>query len=131
MGKQILVKDVMQTNVETISPLASFKEALAKMKEKKVQSLIVDKQDQHDTYGIITYTSILKAVFAEDGDIDLLNVYDMAVKPAVSISKDVEIKYAAKMMVNFNIKRLLVVDNNQLEGIISMTDIIATLFEEL
>jgi len=131
MGKQILVKDVMQTNVETISPLASLKEALAKMKEKKVQSLIVDKQHQHDTYGIITYTSILKAVFAEDGDIDLLNVYDIAVKPAVSISKDVEIKYAAKMMVNFNIKRLLVVDNNQLEGIISMTDIIATLFEEL
>ena len=131
MGKQILVKDVMQTNVETISPLASLKEAVAKMKEKKVQSLIVDKQHQHDTYGIITYTSILKAVFAEDGDIDLLNVYDVAVKPAVSISKDVEIKYAAKMMVNFNIKRLLVVDNNQLEGIISMTDIIATLFEEL
>jgi len=130
MGKQILVKDVMQTNVETISPLASLKEAVAKMKEKKVQSLIVDKQHQHDTYGIITYTSILKAVFAEDGDIDLLNVYDVAVKPAVSISKDVEIKYAAKMMVNFNIKRLLVVDNNQLEGIISMTDIIATLFEE-
>ncbi|RUM50213.1 MAG: histidine kinase [Hydrogenothermus sp.] len=127
----MLVKDVMQTNVETISPLASLKEALAKMKEKKVQSLIVDKQHQHDTYGIITYTSILKAVFAEDGDIDLLNVYDIAVKPAVSISKDVEIKYAAKMMVNFNIKRLLVVDNNQLEGIISMTDIIATLFEEL
>ena len=55
----------------------------------------------------------------------------MAVKPAVSISKEVEIKYAAKMMVNFNIKRLLVVDNNQLEGIISMTDIIATLFEEI
>ncbi len=131
MGKQILVKDVMQTNVETISPLASLKEALAKMKEKKVQSLIVDKQHEHDTYGIITYTSILKAVFAEDGDIDLLNVYDIAVKPAVTISKDVEIKYAAKMMVNFNIKRLLVVDNNQLEGIISMTDIIATLFEEL
>ena len=131
MGKQILVKDVMQTNVETISPLASLKEALAKMKEKKVQSLIVDKQHQHDTYGIITYTSILKAVFAEDGDIDLLNVYDVAVKPAVSISKNIEIKYAAKMMVNFNIKRLLVVDNNQLEGIISMTDIIATLFEEL
>ncbi|HIE59766.1 MAG TPA: CBS domain-containing protein [Persephonella sp.] len=126
----MLVKDVMQTNVETISPLASLKEAVAKMKEKKVQSLIVDKQHQHDTYGIITYTSILKAVFAEDGDIDLLNVYDVAVKPAVSISKDVEIKYAAKMMVNFNIKRLLVVDNNQLEGIISMTDIIATLFEE-
>ena len=35
MGKQILVKDVMQTNVETISPLASLKETLAKMKEKK------------------------------------------------------------------------------------------------
>lgn len=34
-------------------------------------------------------------------------------------------------MVNFNIKRLLVVDNNQIEGIISMTDIISTLFKDI
>ncbi|WP_456384238.1 CBS domain-containing protein [Persephonella sp.] len=127
----MLVKDVMRTDVSTISPFASIKEALKKMRDQEVKALVVDKQHPHDAYGIITYTSILKAVYAEDGDIELLNVYDIAVKPAITISADVEIKYAARMMVNFNIKRLLVVENNQLKGIISMTDIIESLFKEI
>ncbi len=120
----MLVKDIMKTDVVKISPLASLKEALKLMKEKEVKALVVDKTSPYDVYGIITYTSILKAVYFEEGDIDLLNVYDVAVKPALSISGDVEIKYAAKMMVQFNVKRLLVVEGNQLLGIVSMTDII-------
>ncbi|WP_457639112.1 CBS domain-containing protein [Persephonella sp.] len=127
----MLVRDIMQTEVSTISPFASLKDALRKMKNLDVKALVVDKQHPHDAYGIITYTSILKAIYAEDGDIDLLNVYDVAVKPAITISADVEVKYAARMMVNFNIKRLLVVENNQLIGIISMTDIIESLFNEI
>jgi len=127
----MLVKDVMRTDVSTISPFASIKEALKKMRDQEVKALVVDKQHPHDAYGIITYTSILKAIYAEDGDIELLNVYDIAVKPAITISADVEIKYAARMMVNFNIKRLLVIENNQLKGIISMTDIIESLFKEI
>lgn len=126
----MLVKDIMKTDVKTISPVTPLKEALKIMKENNLRSLVVDKQHEHDTYGIITYTSILNAIFAEEGDIDLLNVYDVAAKPALSISKDVEIKYAAKMMVNFKVKRLLVIDNNQLEGIVSMSDIINTLYKE-
>ncbi|NPA58700.1 MAG: CBS domain-containing protein [Aquificae bacterium] len=127
----MLVKDVMRTDVSTVSPFASIKDALKKMRDQEVKALVVDKQHPHDVYGIITYTSILKAVYAEDGDIELLNVYDIAVKPAITISAEVEIKYAARMMVNLNIKRLLVVENNQLKGIISMTDIIEALFKEI
>ncbi|SNZ09926.1 CBS domain-containing protein [Persephonella hydrogeniphila] len=127
----MLVKDIMKREVCTISPMASIKDALKVMKEKDVKALIVDKQHPHDAYGIITYTSILKAVYAEEGDIELLNVYDIAVKPAISISGEVDIKYAARMMVNFNIKRVLVIENNQLQGIISMTDIIESLFREI
>jgi len=127
----MLVKDIMKKDVFTISPLASIKEALKMMKEKNLKALVVDKQHQHDAYGIITYTSILKAVYAEEGDVELLNVYDIAVKPAISISGEVDIKYAARMMVNFNIKRILVLENNQLIGIISMTDIIESLFKEI
>jgi len=127
----MLVKDIMQKDVSVISPLASIKEALKMMREKNVKALVVDKQHPHDAYGIITYTSILKAVYTEEGDIDLLNVYDIAIKPAISISEELDIKYAARMMVNFNIKRILVVENNQLKGIISMTDIIESLFKEM
>ncbi len=127
----MIVKDVMSKEVHLVQPTASLKEALKIMKEKDVKALVVDKQHPHDAYGIITYTSLLKAVYMEEGDIDLLNVYDVAVKPAISISGEIDIKYAAKMMVNFNIKRLLVVENNEIKGIISMTDIIELLFKEI
>ena len=127
----MIVKDVMSKEVHLVQPTASLKEALKIMKEKDVKALVVDKQHPHDAYGIITYTSLLKAIYMEEGDIDLLNVYDVAVKPAISISEEIDIKYAAKMMVNFNIKRLLVVENNEIKGIISMTDIIESLFKEI
>jgi predicted transcriptional regulator len=51
--------------------------------------------------------------------------------PAVSVSAKLELKYAAKMMVTNSIKRLLVIDNNELFGIITMTDIITTLIESV
>ncbi|MBK3332511.1 CBS domain-containing protein [Persephonella atlantica] len=124
----MIVKDIMQKDVLMISPFASLKDAIKKMKESGVKALIVEKQHQNDTYGIITYTSILKAIYQEEGDIELLNVYDVAVKPALYISPNVEIKYAARMMINFNVKRLLVLENDNLIGIISMTDIIESIF---
>ena len=126
----MVVKDIMSKDVHLVQPTATLKEALKMMKEKDVKALVVDKHHPHDAYGIITYTSILKAVYMEEGDIDLLNVYDVAVKPAITISGEIDIKYAARMMVNFNIKRLPVVENNEIRGIISMTDIIESLFKE-
>ena len=127
----MLVKDIMKESVATVSPLVKLTEALKIMKERGIKSLIVDKQHEHDVYGIITYTSIIKAVFAEEGDVELLNVYDISVKPAVSISGEAEIKYAAKMMANLGVKRLLVTRNNELNGIVTISDIMNTLFDHI
>jgi predicted transcriptional regulator len=125
----MIVEEVMRTNPLMIDPLSSLREALAMMKEKKVKSLVVNKQNPHDAYGIITYTSVLKAIVAEDGDIDLLNVYDVYMKPAITISKYVDIKHAAKLMVDHGIKRIVVADANEIEGLITMTDIIENLMD--
>ena len=127
----MLVKNIMKEGVSTISPLARLTDALRIMRDKGVKSLIVNKQHEHDVYGIITYTSIIKAVFAEEGDVELLNVYDISVKPAVSISGEAEVKYAAKMMANIGVKRLLVTQDNKLKGIITISDIMNTLFDHI
>jgi len=125
----MLVSEIMKTNPLTISPFSTIREALNVMKTHRVKSLVVSKQHEHDAHGIITYTSILKAIVAEDGDVDLLNVYDIYAKPAVCISKHLDIKHAAAMMVNLSVKRLVVTDSNQLEGLITMTDIIENLMD--
>jgi CBS domain-containing protein len=127
----MLVADIMTTtDLVSISPMATIREALNTMRDNKVKSLIVNKLTPSDAYGILTYKNILQAIVAEEGDIDLLNVYDTCSKPAIQISKELNVKYAAQMMVNQSIKRILVIDNNELEGILTMTNILEVLMKQ-
>ena len=129
----MLVENVMTPSEKLIkvSPMATVREALQLMKENGVRSVIVDKTAGSGAYGLVTFKNILQSIVAEDGDIDLLNVYDIAVIPAIAVSAKLDVKYAAKMMVNKSIKRLLVTDNNELHGILTMTDIIEILMDSV
>lgn len=129
----MLVEDVM-TPVDKlikISPMSTIRDALKLMKENSVRSVIVEKTVSSGAYGLLTFKNILQSIVAEDGDIDLLNVYDIAAMPAFSVSGKLDVPYAAKMMVNASIKRLLVIDNNELIGILTMSDIIEVLMENV
>ncbi|KFL34398.1 MULTISPECIES: CBS domain-containing protein [unclassified Sulfurospirillum] len=124
----MLVSEVMiKENLVIVSPMAPVRDALMMMRKTKVKSLIVDKIRPSDAYGLLTYKNILYSIVSSDGDIDLLRVYDICSKPAIQVSKQLDLKYASQLMVKNNVKRLLVVDNNELEGILTMTDIL-TLF---
>jgi CBS domain-containing protein len=129
----MLVEELMtkKEKVITISAMQTGREALKLMKENKVKSLVVEKSTPNGAYGILTFKNLLQSIVAEDGDIDLLNVYDIAQTPATSVSSRLDVKYAAKMMVNSSIKRVLVVDNNELHGVLTMTDIIEILMESV
>ena len=129
----MLVENIMTPSEKLvkISPMATVREALQLMKEHGVRSVIVEKTASSGAYGLVTFKNILQSIVAEDGDIDLLNVYDIAVIPAIAISGKLDVKYAAKMMVTKSIKRLLVTDNNELHGILTMTDIIEILMDSV
>ncbi|MBW7862135.1 MAG: CBS domain-containing protein [Rhodocyclaceae bacterium] len=123
----MLVKDIMVREVVTISPFATIRDAMRVMRSRGVKSLVVDKRHEHDAFGIITYTNILKTIVAEEGDIDLINVYDVCAKPALTISRELDVKHAARLMVNIGIRRLLVTAANELSGIITMNDIVGAI----
>jgi len=129
----MLVEKVMtqKDKLIIVSPMATVREAISIMKSSKVRSVIVDKNTPDGAYGLLTFKNILQSIVAEDGDIDLLNVYDIASIPAFAVSSQLNVKYAAKMMVQSSIKRLLVLDNNELKGILTMTDIIGILMDSI
>jgi CBS domain-containing protein len=120
----MLVKDIMQTEVVTISPLASLRDAMAKMRSHKVKSLVVERRDEHDAYGIITYATILRTIVAEEGDIDLINVYDVFRKPVITVPPNMDVKYVASLMAHQRLSRVVVLDGSDLAGIITMNDIV-------
>jgi signal-transduction protein with cAMP-binding, CBS, and nucleotidyltransferase domain len=125
----MLVLDLMVRDVATISPMATIREAMQAMKTRRVKSLVVQRRNAHDVYGIITYTNILKTIVAEEGDIDLINVYDICAKPAITISAQADVKHAARMMVNMRLRRLLAMEGNELAGIITMNDIVGSIVQ--
>lgn len=129
----MLVENIMtpKEKLVIISPMSTVREAISLMKTHSVRSVIVDKNTDDGAYGLVTFKNILQSIVAEDGDIDLLNVYDIASTPAFSVSTKLDVKYAARMMVQNSIKRLLVLDNNELHGILTMTDIIGILMDSV
>lgn len=129
----MLVKDIMvkADDIIKVSPMMPIRDALSIMRKTHVKSLVVDKVKLHDAYGLLTYKNILQSIVANDGDIDLLRVYDICSKPAFQVSGELDVKYAAQIMIKGAVKRLLVVDNNELEGILTMTDILSVVLENV
>lgn len=127
----MLVKDVMVKDVATISPFATLREAMSLMKRRNLKSLVVEKNGPSDAYGLITYTNIVKTVVAESGDIDLLNVYDVCAKPALTVGESLAVRHVASLMTQNRIKRILVVNDNDLIGLVTMDDIVDILLQEV
>ncbi|KAA0876538.1 CBS domain-containing protein [Nitrincola tapanii] len=127
----MLVKDVMVRDVVTISPFATLRDALSLMKSKRIKSLVVEKTNDSDAYGLVTYTNIIKTVIAENGDIDLINVYDICIKPVISVGESLAVKHVAGLMAQNRIKRVLVLQDNTLLGIVCMDDLVETIFSTL
>ncbi|MFT6466270.1 CBS domain-containing protein [Halopseudomonas sp.] len=125
----MLVKDIMKSNVVTVSAFATVREGMHIMRLHGIKSLVVDKGNEHDAYGLVTYNDILKTIVAEEGDIDLINVYDICTKPALIVSRELDVKYVARLMVNMNIQRILVTNANELVGIITMNDIVGAILD--
>ncbi|GAB3272407.1 CBS domain-containing protein [Arthrobacter pigmenti] len=127
----LTVKDVMVPKVVTISPYSTLREAIAAMKDRQVKSLVVEGQHSHDAYGLLTYSELLHTVVAEEGDVDLLNVYDAATIPAITVGADLSLRQAAALMSRYHLNRLVVVEGNQLVGLLAMNDILARLMEDM
>lgn len=121
----MLAKDIMQAEVVTVAPLATLREAMSLMRQRKVKSLVVERRDSADAFGIITYATILRTIVAEEGDIDLINVYDVCTKPVISVPPGMAVKYVARLMVDQLVQRILVLDGDELAGIITMNDIVS------
>lgn len=126
-----LVEALMVKDVVTVSCMATLRDAMDLMLEKRVKSLVVEKRHDSDAWGILTYTTILRTVMKEEGDVDLVNVYDIATKPALSVPRQLEVRHAVQMMLDFDIKRVLVTSNNELEGILTMNDIVSAILEKV
>ena len=120
----ILVRDVMKQNFDIIDGMTTVSEALKKMKHIETKTLIVDKRDENDEYGVVLISDIAKQVLAKDRSPDRVNIYEVMAKPVISIDPKMDIRYCARLFENFGLSRAPVIENGKMIGIISFTDMV-------
>lgn len=115
--------DIMTKEVVTILSSATVAEAMNVMKEGGWRSLIVDRDDEQDAYGIITETDITHKVTAAHREPELVQVCEIMTKPCIVVNPGLSVENVAKLFVNNHLLRAPVIQG-QLLGIISISDIL-------
>jgi len=114
------VEDVMVREVVTISENASVKEAAGIMNQFEIGSIIAVRKGK--AIGIVTERDLLKRVIAEGMDAKKTRVKDIMSSPLVVIAPGAELEEALRLMFEKKIKKLVVVDQKRLVGLVSLTD---------
>lgn len=121
----IRVREVMTPQVLTIGRMATVREAIEKMRDAGVSSLAVERRDESDEYGLLVVADIASGVVAKDRPADRVNVYEVMSKPVLTVSADMNIKYAIRLLVKFGVSRALVEDETrQPVGIVTLRDMV-------
>ncbi len=116
-------KDMMTRRVVTIDEDITVAEAVRLMRSEGVTSLIVDRRDEDDAYGIMTRRDVVNKVVAEGRAPREVKVSEIMTKPLIVASKGLSLENCARLMRMTNIRRLPVFDGQKVIGIVSNTDI--------
>ena len=107
------VSDIMRTEVHTIDGLATVSEAMALMRREHVSSLVVPRRDADDEFGLILVSDIARKVSAENRAPERVNVYEVMSKPVLTLSSEMQARYAVRLLVRFGVSRAVVVDHDR------------------
>ena len=121
MSGIILVRDIMAKNVKTVRTDDSVHDAVVKMNKFDVGSVIVV---NNRPVGIITSKNVLTRVVEPRLDAGTVRVKDIMSSPLITIEPDAAVEDAAKLMAKKRIKKLVVMDQDKIQGIISTSDIV-------
>lgn len=115
------VRDMMTNQVESLAPTANVFQAAQLMRDLDVGSIPIV-ENEH-VCGIITDRDIVLRVVATGDDAQSVNIRQVMSERIVCASADWDLTRAAQTMANEQIRRLPVIDNGRLVGMLSLGDV--------
>ena len=117
------IKEIMRP-ARTISETATIKEAAQSMNKHRMGSLIAIDEKQKKVTGILTERDVLEKVTALNKLASKVKVMDIMTKKVITIGPNSLIDDAVYLLIQHKIKKLPVVENHELLGIITSKDLI-------
>lgn len=121
----MLVQEIMTKNIVSINCNSSILDACKKFVSNNVGSLVV--MDKDLNVGIITERDIIREILLVNGEPKKTKVLDIMSSNIKTIHALTPIEKAADIMKGYNIKKLPVILNNEIVGIVTENDLSRTI----
>ena len=123
-GTVIRVADVMTAELRKINGLASVREALDRMQASGTNSLVIERRHEGDEYGFVTVYDVAERVISANRSVERTSVYEIMTKPALTLSAEMNIKYAIRLLARLGVRRALVTRGGDVVGFVSQRDMV-------
>ena len=123
------IRDIMEKNVITIENDKTAQEAAEIIAEKDISFLVVI--NDGIPQGELSESDFVRKIAAADKKSSEVKVSDIMSYKFRSVDPTTTIEDAVQKMLNKNIRRLLVTDNEKLVGVITQTDLASYLRDQL
>ena len=115
------LRDIMIKNVITITLDKTAQDAAKLMTEHSVGSLVV--VENGNPVGIVTERDLVRKVCSKDVASSKVPLSDVMSSPVICAEPDMSIETAVQRMFNNKMRRLPILENGNLIGIVTITDL--------
>lgn len=123
MEVRMPVKEIMTRNVVTVDIKSDILQLAQKMLAFKVGSVIIT--DKNQPVGIVTERDIVRKIVSMNLKPDEISIKELMTTPLITIPATEDVTDIMHKMVKMEIRRMPVVENGRLVGIVTDTDLIA------
>ncbi|MEJ1356918.1 MAG: CBS domain-containing protein [Candidatus Sedimenticola sp. (ex Thyasira tokunagai)] len=120
----IRVRDIMKSNFDRVDGMDTVAAALDKMVHVETKTLVVNKRNEHDEYGLVMLSDIARKVLAKDREPKRINIYEIMSKPVITVDPEMDIRYCARLFARYDLSRAPVTQGGEVLGIVSYTDMV-------
>jgi CBS domain-containing protein len=122
MDTKVTVHDAMTSNVITADPATTIADAAVLMSRFKIGCLVITSETEPE--GLITESDIIEKVVSKNILASEITIDKVMTKNLIMIDPGSELNQAARLMAKNSIRRLPVVNNGILVGILTSTDVL-------
>ena len=117
------LEEIMTRKLETITSDASVHEAIERMVDKRIRSLLVRASHPAELDGVVTARDVVFKVLAKGRNPMKVRVGDIACRPLRCVPKDETVENVAALMEQANVARVFVCDGGEVVGLVALMDI--------